>query len=73
MNFNLYNHTILLTLGGSRAYGIETLTSDWDYRGLCIPPLRSYFVQPYFEQAVDKEEKNFGKIILKLDKFQKCK
>lgn len=34
---------IFLTLFGSRAYGTETPTSDWDVRGIGIAPLSTYF------------------------------
>lgn len=36
---------------GSRAYGLETADSDYDYRGFCIPPV-DYFLLPSmnFEQ-----------------------
>lgn len=50
--FWLKNGTIFLTLSGSRAYGLETETSDYDYRGVCIPP-KEYFLgfNKRFEQA----------------------
>jgi hypothetical protein len=46
--------TILFTLFGSRAYGTDTPTSDWDYRGVCVPPrrYRDGFLHR-FEQATD--------------------
>lgn len=34
----LDGRVILLTLFGSRAYGMERPESDWDFRGVCIPP-----------------------------------
>jgi len=34
----LVDSTILFTLFGSRAYGTSRPESDWDYRGVCIPP-----------------------------------
>src|ERR1700753_865401 len=62
MNFDVYKHTIFLVLSGSRAYGTHTATSDWDYRGLCIPPLDSYLgVQKKFEQVVDQKTKHVWK------------
>jgi len=42
MNFDLRDHTILLTIAGSRAYGIHTDASDVDVKGVAIPPA------PYF-------------------------
>lgn len=54
MNFDLGSATIFLTLSGSRAYGFSSEASDWDYRGVCIPPLSTYIgVNSKFEQAVD--------------------
>lgn len=54
MNFDLGKATIFLTLAGSRAYGFSSPTSDWDYRGICIPPLNTYIgINSKFEQAVD--------------------
>lgn len=38
MNFDLLRHTLLLTIGGSRAYGIHTATSDVDVKGVAVPP-----------------------------------
>lgn len=39
----LKSRTILLTMGGSRAYGTNTDTSDVDIKGVCIPP-REYIL-----------------------------
>ena len=46
------DRTIFLTVHGSRAYGLETPESDYDYRGICIPPKEYYFsFHKNFEQA----------------------
>ncbi len=36
--FDLRAHTHLLTLGGSRAYGLHTAGSDVDVKGMAVPP-----------------------------------
>lgn len=64
MNFDLQQHTVFMTLSGSHAYGLATPESDYDYRGIAIPPLFDYLVQK-FEQCVDSEKdkhvyKNFS-------------
>ena len=43
MEFDLDKHTIYKTLTGSRAYGTFNEDSDYDYRGVCIPPERYWF------------------------------
>jgi len=60
--FNLQKATILLVLGGSRAYGTNLENSDWDYRGICIPPL-SYRNRLFknFEQTIWKSEELSGR------------
>jgi hypothetical protein len=48
----LEKRTILLTLGGSRAYGTDTHESDIDVRGICVPPASYYHgFTSKFEQA----------------------
>ena len=42
MNFDLHKHTVFLALSGSHAYGMATPTSDYDYKGIVIPPMSSY-------------------------------
>lgn len=43
MNFDVEANTILLTVTGSRAYGTNLPTSDYDYKGVAVPPIE-YFV-----------------------------
>jgi hypothetical protein len=38
VDFDLPRHTILLAIGGSRAYGLHTAESDVDVKGVAIPP-----------------------------------
>lgn len=43
MEFNVEKRTIYKTLTGSRVYGTSHTESDYDYRGVCIPPTRFYY------------------------------
>lgn len=43
-------NTILLCLTGSRLYGINNDDSDYDYKGICIPPLKFFFGTSSFDQ-----------------------
>lgn len=43
MEFELYPHLHLLVVGGSRAYGMATETSDVDVKGVAIPPKRFFY------------------------------
>lgn len=51
MNFDLFDHTILLTRAGSRAYGTHTVTSDLDVKGVAIPPAEYLVGLDRFDQA----------------------
>ena len=51
---HLNNNIILLGLGGSRAYGVETSTSDWDWRGVASNSYKEILLGQDFEQVVDK-------------------
>ncbi len=42
--------TILLSLTGSRLYGIDNPESDYDYKGICIPPVQYFFGDSTFDQ-----------------------
>lgn len=56
MNFDLDKHTIFVTLTGSRVYGTFHEGSDYDHRGVAIPPDK-YFLgfNTNFEQYEDKK------------------
>lgn len=41
---------ILFCLAGSHAYGLNTPTSDYDYKGITVAPLRFYIGVQNFEQ-----------------------
>jgi len=59
MNFELGPRTIFLTLAGSRAYGFASPDSDYDYRGVAVPPLDTYIgIKDKFEQASDDKTKH---------------
>src|SRR5688500_310856 len=59
--------TILLTRHGSRAYGLNTHTSDEDYKGVAVPP-RDYFLgfANTFEQA---ESSSPDLVVFEIRKF----
>jgi len=54
MEFDIDEHTIFLSLSGSRAYGTNIATSDTDYKGIAIPPPRYFF--GYSKNFEQKEE-----------------
>lgn len=71
--FNLKETAILITLAGSRSYGTDHPLSDYDYKGIVIPP-RDWLLSPYknFEQTgwkveADEEEGT----LFSLEKFMK--
>jgi predicted nucleotidyltransferase len=56
MKFPIIEHTILLTIAGSRSYGMHKSDSDIDLKGIAIPPIDSYIgVLPNFEQVESSE------------------
>lgn len=51
MHFDIEKHTIYEVLTGSRAYGFAREDSDYDYKGIAIPPLDTLYGFAYnFEQ-----------------------
>ena len=49
------DRTCYLALSGSRSHGTFTETSDYDYRGFCIPEKKYYLGTSVFEQVELKE------------------
>lgn len=48
----LKKNTIFLTVVGSQSYGLATPESDYDFKGIAIPPKQFFFgIQNKFEQA----------------------
>lgn len=66
-NQYLKNNLMLLTLGGSYAYGTNTDTSDIDIRGVCSTPTDTLLGLNNFEQFVETETDttiySFNKIV----------
>ena len=52
-NEHLGNNIILLTLGGSHAYGMDKETSDLDCRGIALNSKKEILLGTDFEQVVD--------------------
>ncbi|MCM1326632.1 MAG: nucleotidyltransferase domain-containing protein [Bacteroidales bacterium] len=52
-NKNLGNHIILLTLGGSHAYGMDKESSDLDVRGIALNSKEEVLLATDFEQIVN--------------------
>lgn len=51
----LPSHTLLLVKGGSRAYGLDTPTSDYDFKGIAIAPAKCF--SGYLNKFVQAEIK----------------
>lgn len=43
-------HLLVKVLAGSRMYGTSRIDSDYDYRGVCVPPIESMIGLDRFEQ-----------------------
>jgi predicted nucleotidyltransferase len=72
MNFDVDKRTILLVKHGSHAYGLNTPTSDEDFKGVCIKPRAAYFgFTQRFEQHEHMGSKTDGidKVVYSLEKF----
>lgn len=54
-DFSLKDRTILLTVAGSRAYGMHTSESDLDIKGVFVPPLQYYFGMKSIQQMEGQE------------------
>lgn len=67
VNEHLGKNIILLSLGGSHAYGTQTETSDLDVRGIALNKKREIITNQNFEQFVNEETDTtiyaFNKII----------
>ena len=72
-NKNLGKNIILLTLGGSYAYGMNIVYSDVDIRGISLNSKQDILLSNDFEQVVDKNTDtviySFNKIV---DLLTKC-
>ena len=71
MEFDVEGNRIFEAIVGSRLYGTQTPESDYDYRGVCIPPMK-VLLDPFsgFEQQ-DKGFKEEDRTIYNLSKFFK--
>lgn len=56
MNFDIDKHIIFEVLSGSHAYGLANPESDFDYRGVAIPPMKFFLGTTGFEQHVTTKE-----------------
>lgn len=69
----LQDRAIFLTRHGSHAYGTNTLTSDEDFKGVAIPPLKYFYgYAERFEQAEFHHQKDgMDCVVYDLRKFMK--
>ena len=71
MNFDVEKHKIFECISGSRLYGLNKPNSDFDYRGVVIPPME-VLLNPFenFEQK-DKGFEEEDRTLYALGKFFK--
>lgn len=70
-NKTVEERTIFLGIVGSTAYGTNTITSDEDIAGICIPTLDYYIGSKKFDQAdkwLDESGEKIDKTIFSIDK-----
>jgi predicted nucleotidyltransferase len=69
----LHDRTIFLARHGSHAYGTSTPTSDEDFKGVVVPPLKYFFgFLEHFEQAEFKHQVDgLDMVIYDIRKFMK--
>lgn len=67
---NFVNRPCLIALTGSRLYGIDTVDSDYDRIGVCIPPKDYLYGLKTFEQTISKTD-NSESTVYSLLKFFK--
>lgn len=65
MDFDLRGRTLLLAVGGSRAYGIHTDESDVDVKGVAIPPARYYhgFLHRFAQADLPEQLAGFADVL----------
>jgi predicted nucleotidyltransferase len=72
MNFDVKSRTIYYVRHGSHAYGLNTASSDEDFKGICVKPKECYLgFMTNFEQYEHMASKSEGvdEVVYSLDKF----
>jgi hypothetical protein len=72
MEFDVASRTVLLVRHGSHAYGLNTPTSDEDFKGVCIKPRDFYlgFLRRFEQQEhIGSKSDGIDKVVYSLDKF----